>query len=65
MNRKLTDTEAFAVCMAALGVAVAGGIVILMLLGLFGCVGMQPTCADNPRSMRCMSADQLRQELAQ
>lgn len=33
------------------------------ILFLTGCTTAGPGCADNPRNMQCMSADQLQREL--
>jgi len=41
----------------------AGG--ILASIALVGCGTGQPSCADNPRNMQCMSAEQLQKELNQ
>lgn len=62
-QRPLTSSETFAVCMAAAGVAVAIGTIVVLLFFTTGCT-TQPSCQDNPRNMRCMSAAQLEKELS-
>jgi hypothetical protein len=39
---------------------------LCVLIGavLAQCQNMQPTCQDNPRNMRCMSASELEKELS-
>lgn len=43
-----------------IGMAICFAIVV----AITSCAGRQPNCSDNPRNMRCMSADQLRKELS-
>lgn len=60
-SRPVTAKEAFYLCMSFAGAAVAIGVILLLL---FGCVGIQPPCSETPRNMSCMTGDQLERELA-
>lgn len=42
--------------------ALAAALLVVILV-VFGCT-TQPSCRDDPRNMRCMSAAQLEQELS-
>lgn len=44
---------------------VIGACMVVILANLAGCnsYSTQPSCLDNPRNMRCMSAEQLEKEL--
>jgi len=42
--------------------ALAAALLVVILV-VFGCSSL-PSCQDNPRNMRCMSADQLEKELS-
>lgn len=41
----------------------AAALFVVILVLTSGC-SSRPSCSDNPRNMRCMSADQLRKELS-